>query len=187
MRSIFLWGRTQILFYIENLGLPTGRRLGLRLVEPSLGSGQAHPSFLPSETFFYFTGAITPLFHYADFRYHLTYDYKWIIIIRNWHLKERLLQKCLILYKAKKRGYGWNAITPWYYLVRLAGFEPATYGLEVRCSIQLSYRRKEKIITLNQTRTRPANGTGRKQIRLDRLSPKRHQKKLANQPTGQTG
>ncbi len=27
------------------------------------------------------------------------------------------------------------------YVVRLAGFEPATYGLEVRCSIHLSYRR----------------------------------------------
>ena len=24
---------------------------------------------------------------------------------------------------------------------RLAGFEPAAYGLEVRCSVQLSYRR----------------------------------------------
>jgi hypothetical protein len=30
---------------------------------------------------------------------------------------------------------------PWEVLVRLAGFEPATYGLEVRCSIRLSYRR----------------------------------------------
>ena len=28
-------------------------------------------------------------------------------------------------------------------MVRLAGFEPAAYGLEVRCSIQLSYRRTE--------------------------------------------
>ncbi len=27
-------------------------------------------------------------------------------------------------------------------LVRLEGFEPPTCGLEVRCSIQLSYRRK---------------------------------------------
>jgi hypothetical protein len=28
-------------------------------------------------------------------------------------------------------------------MVRLAGFEPAAYGLEVRCSIHLSYRRIE--------------------------------------------
>ncbi len=26
-------------------------------------------------------------------------------------------------------------------MVRLVGLEPTTYGLEVRCSIQLSYRR----------------------------------------------
>ena len=32
-------------------------------------------------------------------------------------------------------------LTPRNYLARLGGFEPPTYGLEVRCSIQLSYRR----------------------------------------------
>jgi hypothetical protein len=37
------------------------------------------------------------------------------------------------------------------YLARLQGFEPGTYGLEVRCSIQLSYRR---IIILHSNRRR---------------------------------
>ncbi len=35
---------------------------------------------------------------------------------------------------------------PLFFLVRLEGFEPTTYGLEVRCSIQLSYWRITKII-----------------------------------------
>ena len=30
-------------------------------------------------------------------------------------------------------------------VARLAGFEPAAYGLEVRCSIQLSYRRGAEV------------------------------------------
>ena len=37
-------------------------------------------------------------------------------------------------------------------MVRLAGFEPATYGLEVRCSVQLSYRRTPDLESLNTTR-----------------------------------
>ncbi len=32
-------------------------------------------------------------------------------------------------------------------LARLAGFEPATHGLEVRCSVQLSYRRSADIVS----------------------------------------
>jgi hypothetical protein len=36
-------------------------------------------------------------------------------------------------------------------MARLGGFEPTTYGLEIRCSIQLSYRRSF---------LRPAKGMG---------------------------
>ena len=40
-----------------------------------------------------------------------------------------------------------NAGKPLQIEARLAGFEPATHGLEVRCSIQLSYRRTTFIVT----------------------------------------
>lgn len=33
---------------------------------------------------------------------------------------------------------------PLIFLARLEGFEPSTHGLEVRCSIRLSYRRKSE-------------------------------------------
>ena len=37
-------------------------------------------------------------------------------------------------------------------LARLKGFEPLAYGLEVRCSIQLSYRRKmERVMGIEPT------------------------------------
>ncbi len=44
-------------------------------------------------------------------------------------------------------------------MVRLAGLEPATYGLEVRCSIQLSYRRKQKVAYSRPNQLRQINFT----------------------------
>ena len=42
---------------------------------------------------------------------------------------------------AKKKGRWPKYQLPVDFMVRLEGFEPPAYGLEVRCSIQLSYRR----------------------------------------------
>ncbi len=43
---------------------------------------------------------------------------------------------------------------PLNFLARLKGFEPLTYGLEVRCSIQLSYRRIFRWTASNMTACR---------------------------------
>ena len=58
-------------------------------------------------------------------------------------------------------------------MARLAGVEPATHGLEGRCSIQLSYRRK--LIRLK-------NGRGREIRTPDILHPKQARYQTALYP-----
>ena len=47
-------------------------------------------------------------------------------------------------------------------MARLEGFEPPAYGLEVRCSIQLSYRRPTAILYHKRRRLSTAERTSRR-------------------------
>jgi hypothetical protein len=55
-------------------------------------------------------------------------------------------------------------------MARLEGFEPPAYGLEVRCSIQLSYRRTADVgkanITANRKMSTKITALESKQIRV---------------------
>ena len=55
-------------------------------------------------------------------------------------------------------------------LARLAGFEPATHGLEVRCSIQLSYRRTSPRPSWPPAGKRAGDGVRTRDIQLGRLT-----------------
>ena len=53
---------------------------------------------------------------------------------------------------------------------RLAGFEPATHGLEVRCSIQLSYRRSAHDAVEECSPKGAGDGVRTRDIQLGRLT-----------------
>ena len=70
-------------------------------------------------------------------------------------------------------------------LARLAGFEPATLGLEGRCSIQMSYRRMvnyQAKLLLRRKYDKTKNGRGREIRTPDILLPKQARYQAALYP-----
>ncbi len=55
--------------------------------------------------------------------------------------QDKMLDRCWIKPSETKKGLTATCRKSLIFLARLEGFEPPTYGLEVRCSIHLSYRR----------------------------------------------
>ena len=71
-------------------------------------------------------------------------------------------------------------------MARLAGLEPATYGLEGCCSIQLSYRRSSYLpsLLIYEPFNSEVNGRGREIRTPDILHPKQARYQTALYPDG---